>query len=230
MRVRHLYDLPETVAEAQEIQRRLRPMVSADTGGVLDADTVAGLDVAYDSESDRVAAAVVVMDARALNVIATATAQAHAAFPYVPGLLAFREVPPLVEALGQLTVTPDVLVCDGHGLAHPLRFGLACHIGVVTDLPTIGVAKTAFVGVHDLPARQRGAWTAISDGGEVVGRVLRTQTAVKPVFVSVGHRVSLDEACALVLRLCPRYRLPETTRRADQLSRQLLNRCASQPS
>lgn len=230
MRVRQLYEPPETVAEAQEIQWRLRPMVRTDTDGVLDPDTVTGLDVAYDTESGRVAAAVVVLDARTLDVVATATAEADAAFPYAPGLLAFREVPPLVEALGQLSVTPDVLVCDGHGLAHPLRFGLACHIGVMTNLPTVGVAKTAFVGSFDTPAPQRGSWTDISDAGEVVGRVLRTQTAVKPVYVSVGHRISLDDACTLVLQLCPRYRLPETTRCADRLSRRLVNRRSSRES
>jgi deoxyribonuclease V len=144
------------------------------------------------------------------------------AFDYVPGLLAFRELPGLVRALEQLTVTPELIVCDGYGLAHPRRFGLACHLGVLTGLPTLGVGKTAFVGTFEEPGRTRGSWSDLRLDGEVVGRVLRTQDGVKPVFVSVGNRIDLDTACANVLRLSPRYRLPETTRAADRLSRQAL--------
>ncbi|PZG51514.1 hypothetical protein C1I98_08360 [Spongiactinospora gelatinilytica] len=119
----------------------------------------------------------------------------------------------------RLTITPDLLVCDGYGLAHPRRFGLACHLGVLTGLPVIGVAKTPFAGRHDLPARERGSWTPIVLDGEVVGRALRTREGVKPVYVSQGHRVGLDEACGHVLRLAPAYRIPEPIRRADRLSR-----------
>jgi deoxyribonuclease V len=181
---------------------------------------VAGLDVAY--TDDRLAAAAVVLDADSLDVLEEATVLDRPAFPYVPGLFAFRELPALVEALRKLSVTPDLLVCDGHGLAHPKRFGLACHLGVLTGLPAIGVGKTRLVGSYDEPGAGRGAWSALSDGGQVVGRVLRTQTGVRPVFVSVGHRADLDTACAVTLRLAPRYRLPETTRRADRQSRETL--------
>jgi deoxyribonuclease V len=124
--------------------------------------------------------------------------------------------------LDRLSVLPDLLVCDGHGLAHPRRFGLACHLGVVTELPAIGVGKTPLVGTWDPLAAERGAWSPLRDGGDVVGRVLRTQDGVKPVFVSVGHRMSLENATAQVLALAPRYRLPETTRTADRLSRDAL--------
>lgn len=127
-----------------------------------------------------------------------------------------------MEALRALKTAPDVLVCDGYGVAHPRRFGLACHLGVLTDLPSFGIAKTPFVGTYERPGEERGSTSPLRDGGEVVGRVLRTRTGVKPVFVSAGHRISLDAACRLTLALTPEYRLPETTRRADRLSRDAL--------
>jgi deoxyribonuclease V len=156
--------------------------------------------------------------------VAERTVAGRAAFPYVPGLLAFREVPWLLAALRDLDARPDVLVCDGYGIAHPRRFGLACHLGVLTGLPSIGVAKTPYVGEHTEPAAGRGAHTELLDGGETVGRVLRTQDGVRPVFVSVGHGIDLDTASELVLRLAPHHRLPETTRAADHLGRMALKR------
>jgi deoxyribonuclease V len=183
---------------------------------------VAGLDVAYAVDSDRIAAAVVVLDSATLQPVDSAVAVGEATFPYVPGLLAFRELPILVSALERLTVVPELLVCDGQGIAHPTRFGLACHVGLLTDLPTIGVAKTVFVGEYGEPGLERGDFSALRDGDDVIGRVLRTRPGVKPVFVSVGHRIDLDTATARVLELSPKYRLPETTRQADHLSRATL--------
>jgi deoxyribonuclease V len=222
VKVADLHPWPTEAAEAATIQERLRPLADLTSAGPAAVRTVAGLDVAY--ADDRLAAAAVVLDAESLDVIEEATVLDRPGFPYVPGLFAFRELPALVGALRRLNVTPDLLVCDGHGLAHPKRFGLACHLGVLTGLPSIGVGKTRLVGSCDEPGGDRGAWSAVSDEGEVVGRALRTQTGVRPVFVSVGHRADLDTACALTLRLAPHYRLPETTRRADHLSRQALNR------
>lgn len=201
------------------VQDELRPLVDLVGPGPTAPATVAGLDVAYAESGDRLAAAVTVLDARTLAVVDTAVSVGRPAFPYVPGLFAFRELPALLDALAGLTVRPDLLVCDGHGLAHPRRFGLACHLGVVTGLPSIGVGKTPLVGEFDEPAPERGASTPLRNGDEVVGRVLRTRDGVKPVFVSVGHRMSLDNAVDRVLALTPRYRLPETTRTADQLCR-----------
>ncbi|HKN98481.1 MAG TPA: endonuclease V [Pseudonocardiaceae bacterium] len=185
---------------------------------------VAGLDVGYAKDSDELVAAVVLLDAGTLDTVEQHTVTGRATFPYVPGLLAFREVPPLLDALRLLDRTPDVLLCDGYGIAHPRRFGLACHLGVLTGLPSVGVAKTPYVGEYAEPATERGAYTELRDGGEVVGRVLRTQDGVRPVFVSVGHAVDLDTASELVLRLAPRHRLPETTRAADHLGRIALKR------
>ncbi|MGY0236163.1 endonuclease V [Longispora urticae] len=207
-----------TLEEAVALQKELRHRVEVSPGPT-SPRTVAGLDVAYAEGSDRVAAAVVVLDSTSLLPVRQATAAGVATFPYVPGLFAFRELPTLLEALGKLSIVPDVLVCDGQGLAHPERFGLACHVGLETGLPTIGVAKTLFVGTYDEPGDNRGDWSPLVDDGEVIGRVLRTRAGVKPVFVSVGHLYDLDTATELTLALTPKYRLPETTRAADQLSR-----------
>ncbi|MEU5946048.1 deoxyribonuclease V [Micromonospora sp. NPDC047465] len=214
--------VPGSVAEALAVQERLRPLVDMVGPGPAEPATVAGLDVAYAESGDRLAAAVTVLDARTLAVVDSAVSVGRPAFDYVPGLFAFRELPALLDALDRLTVRPEVLVCDGHGLAHPRRFGLACHLGVVTGLPAIGVGKTPLLGEWAPPADERGAWTPLRDGAEIVGRVLRTRDGVKPVFVSVGHRMSLDNATARVLALTPRYRLPETTRTADRLCRDAL--------
>ncbi|HEX6471198.1 MAG TPA: deoxyribonuclease V [Streptosporangiaceae bacterium] len=222
MDIRQLHEWPGTVAEAEAIQRALRPMVDLSDPGPDRVRLAAGLDVAYAERGDRLAAAVVVLDTTDYEVVDQSVVLGTAAFDYVPGLFAFRELPALVTALERLTTVPDLLVCDGQGIAHPRRFGLACHIGVLTGLPAVGVAKTSLVGSYDPPAGERGAWSEIHSDGEVVGRVLRTRTGVKPVFVSVGHRVSLDNACRHVLRLSPHYRLPETTRAADHLSRMAL--------
>ncbi|MFV2113468.1 deoxyribonuclease V [Micromonospora sp. LOL_025] len=213
---------PGSVAEALAVQERLRPLVDLVGPGPAEPATVAGLDVAYAESGDRLAAAVTVLDARTLAVIDSAVSVGRPAFAYVPGLFAFRELPALLDALDRLSVRPELLVCDGHGLAHPRRFGLACHLGVVTGLPAIGVGKTPLLGEWAPPADRRGSWAPLRDGGEVVGRVLRTRDGVKPVFVSVGHRMSLDDATARVLALTPRYRLPETTRTADRLCRDAL--------
>lgn len=214
-------DWPTTAAQAAAEQARLRPLVRATGSLPTPLRTVAGLDVAYGG-GDRLAAAVVVLDADTLAPVDQATAVGVSAFGYVPGLFAFRELPALLTVLAALSTVPDVLVCDGHGLAHPRRFGLACHLGVLLDRPTIGIAKTPLSGRYDPPGRHRGDGSALVADGEVVGRALRTRDDVKPVYVSVGHRLDLDAACALALRLTPRYRLPETTRRADRLSRDVL--------
>jgi deoxyribonuclease V len=216
-------DWPATPDEAEALQERLRPLVDRTGPGPQTIDLVAGLDVAY-GPGDRLAAAVVVLEACTLRTVEEAVVCDTAAFPYVPGLFAFREMPALAAALDELTVSPDLLICDGHGLAHPRRFGLACHIGLHTGLPALGVGKTRLIGTHEPPGEQRGAHADLRDGGEVVGRVLRTQDGVRPVYVSAGHRIDLDTACRHVLALSPRYRLPETTRAADRLSRRALAR------
>ncbi|AZQ74269.1 endonuclease V [Streptomyces luteoverticillatus] len=220
---------PTTEAEATAVQDELRGRVILDEPGPQPgAPLIAvGVDVAYDDERDVVVAAAVALDGTTLEVVEEATAVGRVAFPYVPGLLAFREIPTVLAVLDRLTATPGLVVCDGYGLAHPRRFGLASHLGVLTGLPTIGVAKNPFTFTYDAPGPARGDTSPLLDGAEEVGRALRTQKGVKPVFVSVGHRVNLDHACAWSLALSPRYRLPETTRAADSLCRRALAEEAS---
>jgi len=216
-------DWPTTEQAARAVQDALRARVVVDESGpVPGAGHVTGVDVAYDDERDVVAAAAVVLDAGTLEVVAEATAVGRISFPYVPGLLAFRELPTVMAALEALPCPPGVVVCDGYGLAHPRRFGLASHLGVLTGLHTMGVAKNPFTFTYDDPQPARGSATPLRAGDEEVGRALRTREGVKPVFVSVGHRITLDDACAHTLALTPRFRLPETTRRADALCRQAL--------
>ncbi|MFE1547939.1 endonuclease V [Streptomyces sp. NPDC058718] len=208
---------------ARDVQRELRGRIVLDEPGpAVGEGHVTGLDVAYDDERDLVAAAAVVLDARTLAVVEEATAVGRVSFPYVPGLLAFREIPTVLAALAALTADPGLLVCDGYGIAHPRRFGLASHLGVLTGRPSLGVAKNPFAFTYEQPGPERGEFSALLADGEEVGRALRTQAGVKPVYVSVGHRVSLDRACAHTLHLAPRYRIPETTRHADSLCRRAL--------
>jgi len=220
--------VPATVEEAVRLQSSLAPSVVRTPPPSFAPRTAAGLDVAYATDSDVVAAAVVTVSIETGEVIESVTAVGVAAFPYVSGLFAFRELPTLLTAFAQLTTVPDLLVADGHGIAHPRRFGLASHLGVETGLPAIGVAKTP-LGPYDQPADTRGATSPLLDGGEEVGAALRTQAGVKPVFVSIGHLVDLPTACALVLKLAPKYRLPETTRQADHLSRATLKTTIQKP-
>ncbi|NUK54227.1 endonuclease V [Streptomyces lunaelactis] len=214
-------DWPADEPAALAVQDELRTRVVLDEPGPPPATgLVTGVDVAYDDERDVVAAAAVVLDAATLTVVEEATAVGRVAFPYIPGLLAFREIPTVLAALESLTADPGLVVCDGYGRAPPRRFGLAAHLGVLTGLPVIGVAKNPFVFSYGELGPHRGDFAPLlADDGEEVGRALRTQDGVKPLFVSVGHRVSLEGACAHTLHLASRYRLPETTRRADRLCR-----------
>ncbi|MFE4702939.1 endonuclease V [Streptomyces sp. NPDC056738] len=219
---------PVTEEQARAVQDELRERVVLDEPGPPPGTGhVTGVDVAYDDERDVVVAAAVVLDAATREVVAEATAVGRVSFPYVPGLLAFREIPTVMAALDALPCPPGLVVCDGYGLAHPRRFGLASHLGVLTGLPTIGVAKNPFTFSYEEPGTRRGSASPLLAGTDEVGRALRTRDGVKPVFVSVGHRVDLDNACAHTLALTPKYRLPESTRRADSLCRLALRQATS---
>jgi deoxyribonuclease V len=215
------HDWNLSVDEAVDLQARLAGLViRRDVLGPI--ERIAGVDVAYSAAEDRMVGAVVVLDARTLQVVEEATAIEEISFPYVPGLFSFRELPVLVAALAKIQRAPDLIICDGQGVAHPRRCGLASHLGVLYDIPTIGCAKTLLVGEYREPPAERGAREFLVDRGEVVGAILRTQARVRPIFASTGHRVSLETACGQILRAAPRYRLPETTRAADSLVRSLL--------
>ncbi|WP_336080903.1 endonuclease V [Nocardia sp. SSK8] len=211
---------PRTAEEAVALQDALRPLVRAENPAPPQFRTAAGIDSAY-HEDGTVATAAVIVDTATMETVESAVAHGISTFPYVPGLLAFRELPATVAALELLAATPDLLVCDAQGIAHPRRFGLACHIGLLTGLPTIGVAKSVW-GDYPEPGPRRGDATEVTLDGEIVGRALRTRDGVKPLFVSVGHLIDLDTACAQVLALTQGFRQPETTRRADHLCRQAL--------
>ena len=212
----HAHDWDVSPREAVAIQRQLEPLVREEPVDWDAVRTVAGLDVSV--RGDRVRAAIVVLDVREMAVVDQSTWEGPVAFPYVPGLLSFREVPALLPALEQLQAVPDVLMLDAQGRAHPRRFGLACHLGVLLDRPALGVAKTLFVGRHGELGAAKGSGVELVDRGDVVGMAVRTREKVKPVFVSVGHRITLKQACQLTVRLAVRYKLPEPTRLAHRLS------------
>jgi deoxyribonuclease V len=207
----HRWDL--TPQEAIAVQRELAPQVIADQPLPLDTIRwVAGVDVSVKHDVSR--AAVVVLRYPDLTPVETVTAACPTTFPYIPGLLSFREGAVILDALRKLEATPDVFIFDGQGLIHPRRLGIACHIGLFLDAPTVGCAKKRLTGRHaDVPPK-KGEWVPLVDGDETLGVVLRTRTNVKPVFVSVGHRATLDDARDLVLACTTRYRLPEPTRAA----------------
>jgi deoxyribonuclease V len=209
-------DLGREVAERLQADLAARVVLEDRFGRI---DTVAGLDVAYDKQGNRATAAIVVVRAADLSVVETRTLDSAIRFPYIPGLLSFRELPAICALLQQVTVIPDLLICDGQGIAHPRRFGLACHLGVMFDVPAIGCAKTPLLGAVCEPGLARGDSAALLDRGDTVGCALRTRSGVKPVYVSPGHRISVASACEWVLKLALRFRLPEPLRLADQAAR-----------
>jgi deoxyribonuclease V len=209
----HSWDI--TAAEGIELQKRLATMVRIEplAGEVR---TVAGTDCAFAAGGREILAAAVLLDARSMETLATAHVRRPCTFPYVPGLLSFREAPAIIEVVGRLPRRADLLMCDGQGRAHPRRLGLASHVGLWLDVPTIGVAKSRLCGEHRQPGRRRGCRTQLRLGGDVIGSVVRTRTGVRPLYVSIGHRITLAEAVRWTLRCARGVRLPEPTRRADQ--------------
>jgi len=215
MELRDLHPWDVSPKEAIEIQRELASQVVC-RGRLTHARRVAGVDIALDKARGRGIGAVVVLSHPELEVVEVAVEEAPLTFPYVPGLLSFRETPVLREAFARIAGPIDLLLVDGQGYAHPRRFGIACHLGLLLDVPAIGCAKSRLLGEHATPDEPAGSRTDLIDGGEVIGSVLRTRAGVKPLFVSIGHRIGLAEAEAWVLRCCRGYRLPEPTRLAHQ--------------
>lgn len=208
---------PNTTEEAKRIQEQLRGQVIRENQ-LEPVQYIAGIDVGYDSKNNTSRAAVVVLSFPDLQLLEHAISEIETTFPYIPGYLSFREVPPVLKALEKLNLTPNLLLCDGQGIAHPRRFGLACHLGVLTNIPAIGVAKTRFIGEHEEVAAARGSWQPLHHQSEIIGAVLRTRTATKPLYISTGHKINLTTALEYVLKCTPKYRLPETTRWADHLA------------
>ena len=209
-----------TPREAMRLQQELRDRVIREDR-FKEIRFVAGADLAFDPPTNVAFAGVIVYSFPELAEVERCMARRKLRFPYVPGLLSFREGPVLMAAFERLQVTPDLLLIDGHGVAHPRRFGIACHMGVLLDTPAIGCAKSLLVGEHDDPGERAGASTPLMDKGERIGTVLRTRDHVKPIYVTIGHRVSLDSAVKLVKQCLDGFRIPKPTREADHYVREL---------
>ena len=213
MKIAELHDWQLNPAQAMALQRQLAAQVSR-SGGVAEPRFIAGVDIAVGKAGGMAAAAVVVLSYPELRLVETRVAHGKLDFPYIPGLLSFREAPLTLAACQQLTVVPDLVIVDGQGIAHPRRMGLACHLGLFLDTPTIGCAKSLLCGRHDKPGEPPGSAAEIVDRGETIGAALRTRLGTKPVYVSTGHKIDLQSAVSWVLACCRGYRLPEPTRLA----------------
>jgi deoxyribonuclease V len=209
----HSWDIATT--EAADVQREMADRVDARTP-LTRWDLVAGADISYNRFSKTIYAAVVVLRADDGSIVEVQEAIHEATFPYIPGFLSFREAPALLQAFAKVKSEPDVVMCDGHGFAHPRRFGLACHVGVWLDRPCLGCAKSRLIGTFKEPRKAAGSVAPLKDKGEVIAEVVRTRDGVKPVFVSVGHRIDLPSAVRVALSMARGYRIPEPTRQADQ--------------
>ena len=204
--------------EAIAIQNRLRERVIREDALPTAIRYVAGVDVGFETGGAVTRAAIAVLDYPGLALVESRLARLPTRFPYVPGLLSFRELPAILKAWETLDTLPDLILADGQGIAHPRRLGIAAHLGVLTGVATIGVGKTRLIGRHDEVPGGRGEWAPLMEGDECVGAVLRTRPGIKPIYVSVGHRISLETAVAWVMRCTRKFRLPETTRQAHRLA------------
>ncbi len=213
---RQLHPWDVTPQEAVAIQQRLREQVITERLAS-PIDLVAGCDISYDKGSDIIFSGIVVLRLPDLIEVSRSMAITRVKFPYVPGLLSFRESPPVLEAWSRLEKAPDALIIDGHGFAHPRRFGIACHHGLLLNLPTVGCAKSLLIGRFEEPDPRAGCYSPLVDREETIGAVLRTEDNVNPVFVSIGHRVTLEDAIQLVMKCTKGYRIPEPTRQAHLL-------------
>lgn len=211
------HDWPHDPTICRSLQQTLARHIdiSDDFGPVT---TLGGVDIGFENDGRITRAAAVVLDAESLTVIEKALVRVPTRMPYIPGLLSFREIPGALAALEQLSIRPDLTLVDGHGIAHPRRLGVATHLGLVTGLATIGVAKKRLTGTHETVPEARGSWVALTDADETIGAVLRSRAAVKPIFISAGHRIGLNSALTWTRAALIRYRLPEPTRMADRLA------------
>ena len=208
------------------LQNSLSEKVIKDDQLVLPIHYIAGVDVAYNDASDKMIGAIVILDSITFKVVEEVSHEMEITFPYVPGLFSFREIPPLIEAFKKLTIKPDLIVCDAQGIAHPKGMGMATHLGIELNIPTIGCAKKRLIGSYDknLLGLKRGSTQELIYNGLLVGKALRTQDNTNPMYVSIGHKISLNTAIYWILKLTPNYRLPETTRQADHLVNSLLKK------
>ena len=217
MRIKPIHEWPTVTKDARAIQEQFRNQVVS-TSQLQTVRHVAGVDIGFENQGKITRAALVVLSFPDLQLVEQHIVRDKTRFPYVPGYLSFREVPAALMAFEKVNITPDLVLCDGQGLAHPRRFGLACHLGLWTAIPSIGVAKSRLIGTHEEVAAEKGSWQPLLDNEEIIGAVLRTRTNVAPVYVSIGHKVDLETAVNYTLKCTTKYRLPETTRWAHKLA------------
>lgn len=215
LKLHHEHPWDVSPAEAIAIQKQLQVHIISNNQ-LGEIHTVAGIDVGFEDNGKITCAAVAVLKFPSLEYYAKSIVRQPTKFPYIPGLLSFRELPAVIEAIRQLEQLPDLFLCDGQGYAHPRRLGIACHLGLLTNVPSIGVGKSRLLGTHGSVTDKRGSWQPLIGKGEVIGAVLRSRQGVKPVYVSIGHRISLHTAIHYVMACTTRYKLPETTRYAHK--------------
>ena len=213
MKIKNLHDWQLSVADAKQIQNRLAGQVSRRSEPI-EPRFVGGVDISAPDSAGMARSAAVVVSYPELEIAEIETAEGKLNFPYIPGLLSFREVPLILAALGQLSIEPDLIMVDGHGIAHPRRFGIASHLGLLLEIPTLGCAKSRLCGNHSPVPSKAGAFSELTDNGEVIGAVLRSKVGVRPIYISIGHRIDLLTAIQRVMNCCRNYRLPEPSRLA----------------
>ena len=211
-----LHDWNLSPPEAVALQHQLRSQIHIEPL-TQTPRTIAGCDISFNKFEETVYAGIVVLDLETLETIEEAGVVSTAPFPYIPGLLSFREIPSLLDAWAKLTTEPDVVMFDGHGIAHPRRIGIASHAGLFLNRPTFGCGKSVLVGKYDEPAPERGSWSPMTHYKDIIGAALRTKNKVNPVYVSPGHLIDLETAIGLTLKTDGGYRIPEPTRRAHNL-------------
>lgn len=215
MKITHLHPWTVTAKQAIAIQQDLsRQIITTDHMGKV--ASVAGVDVGFEDNGRITRGAVVILEFPSLVMRESSIARLPTSFPYVPGLLSFREIPAVLKALAYIEQLPDLLICDGQGIAHPRRIGIASHLGLLTGLPSIGVGKSRLIGTHEPVKDVKGTWVPLWDKGECIGAVLRTRKGVKPVYISPGHKISLETAIRYVMACITRFRLPEAIRMAHR--------------
>lgn len=216
MKIKNLHNWDISVKDAIELQKTLAKSVIKRKFDKK-ISTIAGIDCAFTKDKKNVIACIIVLSAENFEIVEAAYSILPVAFPYIPGLLSFREAPACIAAAEKLKTVPDCIIIDGQGMAHPRRFGIACHLGLFLDIPTIGCAKSRLIGDFTALAQRKGSTSPLTDKGEIIGAVVRTRDNVKPVFVSIGHKCRLEDGIRIVLECCVKYRLPEPSRIAHQI-------------
>ncbi len=217
MEIYHKHSWKVSTEEAKRIQLQLKSKLTFHNKiDLSEIQTIAAADISFNRYDDQLYAVVVLLNVPDLNLKAVYSNRAKASFPYIPGFLSFREIPPLLEIFKDLSPMPDILICDGQGIAHPRGFGLASHLGILLDMPSIGCAKSVLVGKYLEPSAARGSTSPLMYQERQVGAALRTRSGIKPVFVSVGHKLGLEEAVKILLQCSPKYRIPEPLRLAHR--------------